>query len=108
MLRRITKHREYLEFQNSASLIRTSHFYAAVLPSPYEFAFGITIGKRIGKAHRRNLLKRRIKAWMRSVRNDLPSGFRINLIARGGAAELDWPNLCGELTELLVQLRRPA
>jgi len=101
MLRRITQHSEYLEFQRPALLIRGTHFHAATLPSPSEFAFGLTINKRIGKAHRRNLLKRRIKAWLQQRKDSLPQDCKINLIARVGAGELDWQELCRELNALL-------
>lgn len=108
MLRRITKHQEYGEFQSPDAFIRSSHFYAAVLFSPSEFALGITVSKRIGKAHLRNLLKRRIKAWMHEQKSNLPLGYKLNLIARPGAGQLDWKDLCKELTGIAEQLRSRA
>lgn len=104
MLRLITKHSEYYEFSSSRQYLRSNHFYAAVLPSPEEFALGITISKRIGKAHLRNLLKRRIKSWIRQRRDTLPQGFKLNLIAKAGAAQLSWELLCVELDSLLANL----
>ena len=104
MLRRITKHSEYLEFSSPDLFLRSDNFYAAVLYSPCEFALGITIGKKIGKAHVRNLLKRRIKAWMQLRSQDLPNGFRLNLIARPGAGELAWKELCEELNKVAALL----
>ena len=104
MLRRITKHQEYGEFQSPDAFLRSSHFYAAVLCSPSEFALGITISKRVGKAHLRNLLKRRIKAWLLLRSQSLPLGFKLNLIARPGAGELDWQQLCRELDNLTAKL----
>ncbi len=104
MLRRITKHSEYREFSSPDLFLRSDHFYAAALFSPQEFALGITIGKKTGKAHVRNLLKRRIKAWLRLRCPQLPQGFRLNLIARSGAGELSWNELCAELDKLTAQL----
>ncbi|MDD4223143.1 MAG: ribonuclease P protein component [Candidatus Cloacimonetes bacterium] len=104
MLRRITKHSEYREFSSPDLFLRSTCFYAAALFSAQEFALGITIGRKIGKAHTRNLLKRRIKAWLRLRCQDLPRGYRINLIARPGAGELNWNELCGELNTLIAQL----
>ncbi|HPB43496.1 MAG: ribonuclease P protein component [Candidatus Cloacimonetes bacterium] len=105
MLRRITKHSEYREFSSPDLFLRSDHFYAAVLFDPHESALGITIGKKIGKAHTRNLLKRRIKAWARLRCRDFPQGFKLNLIARPGAGELSWNELCAELDKLSTQLR---
>ncbi len=105
MLRLITKHREYGEFRSPSFLLRTAHFYAAALSSPSESALGITVSKRIGKAHVRNLLKRRIKAWARLPETCLPAGCKFNLIAKQGAGELTWPQLCQELNALMDLLR---
>ena len=104
MLRLITKHKEYLEFRHPDLFLRTSHFNVPVIVSPLEFAVGITIGKKIGKAHIRNKLKRRIKAWFQQHKNELPSGFKLNLIALPGAGELKWSQLCEELCELIRHL----
>ncbi|MBW6514455.1 MAG: ribonuclease P protein component [Candidatus Syntrophosphaera sp.] len=105
MLRLITKHREYGEFNSPAFFLRGSHFHAAALYSPSEFSLGITISKKIGKAHTRNLLKRRIKAWARLRGDELPPGFKLNLIARPGAGELAWQELCEQLNDLTGRLR---
>jgi ribonuclease P protein component len=104
MLRLITKHSEYGEFLSSRQYLRSEHFYAAVLPSAGEFALGITISKRIGKAHLRNLLKRRIKAWLHLQRKSLAPGSKLNLVARPGAAQLAWEQLSQELQGLLSRL----
>ena len=104
MLRRITKHSEYREFSSPDLFLRSDHFYAAVLFHPHEFALGITIGRKTGKAHTRNLLKRRIKAWARLRGGDLPRGCKLNLIARPKAGGLGWNELCAELDKLSAQL----
>ncbi len=104
MLRRITKHSEYREFSSPDLFLRSKHFYAAALFSPNEFALGITISRKVGKANVRNLLKRRIKAWLHLRRADLPRGYKINLIARRGADELNWNALCDALNALTAQL----
>jgi ribonuclease P protein component len=104
MLRLITKHKEYLEFRNPDLFLRTSHFNVPVIVSPFEFAVGITIGKKIGKAHIRNKLKRRNKAWFHHHKNELPSGIKLKLNALPGAGELNWTQLCEELNELTQRL----
>lgn len=104
MLRLITKHKEYGEFSPPDFYLRSKHFNAAVLASKDEFALGITISKRIGKAHLRNLLKRRIKAWMRLHEADITLGYKLNLIAKTGAGELAWQELCCELDSLTAKL----
>lgn len=68
------------------------------------FAYGITTMSKIGCAVKRNRLKRRIKAWFNSNQELLPQGIKINLIARTGATELDWTDVCFELSQLITML----
>lgn len=105
MLRRIVKHADYLSFKDAANSCRLPHFFVPILNNDDDsFAYGITIGKRIGIAVVRNLLRRRIKAWFSANLQLLPAGISIILIARNGAAELDWDALCGELNQLITML----
>jgi ribonuclease P protein component len=106
MLRRIVNHAEYRSFTDADSSCRLPHFFVPVLcVGEDSFAYGITISRKIGHAVARNRLRRRIKAWFYNNMPLLPPGVKIILIARTGAAELDWTNLCGEL-ELLVSMLR--
>lgn len=103
MLRWITAHNEYQQFFGSGRLLRTKYFFVPVLDSTEdEFALGITISKKIGKAVHRNLLKRRIKAFLRQYPRVLRSGKKINLIAKRGCAELSWQDLSSELDQILL------
>jgi ribonuclease P protein component len=62
--------------------------------------------KKIGNAVRRNKLKRRIKSWFRENEALLPTGLKVNLIAREGAAELSWTELSSELNDLAGMLKQ--
>jgi ribonuclease P protein component len=105
MLRRIVRHAEFQAFLTAAQTCRVPHFFVPVLPETEgSFAYGITITGKLGNAVRRNLLRRRIKAWFHTNQATLPSGVKINLIARAGACELDWPGVCQELTQLVPLL----
>ncbi|MDZ4181329.1 MAG: ribonuclease P protein component [Candidatus Cloacimonadaceae bacterium] len=108
MLRWITQHKEYIGFSSPQQYIRTPQFYAAVQASENEFALGITISKRVGKACLRNLLKRRIKHWIRQNGDKLPNGFKLNLVAKPGAGALSWQELCAQLEDLMLKLRAQA
>lgn len=105
MLRWITSHSEYAEFFQPDFQLRTAYFYVPVLYTEGETAVGITISRKIGKAVKRNLLKRRIKSWLRSNRDNLPLGYRFNLVAKKGASDLEWQQLSSELSKIAVQLQ---
>lgn len=106
MLRRIISHAEFQSFLNAARSCRLPHFYVPVLEAESDtFAYGITITAKIANAVRRNRLKRRLKAWFYEHRECLPADIKINLIARKGATELDWTELCTELNMLIAQLK---
>ena len=105
MARLITRHNEYGSLFPCEFYLRSEHFLAAVSSSDTVFSLGITIGKKIGKAHQRNKLKRRIKAFVRSQDQYLPDGFKLNLIARVGAAQLSWPSLCAQLNQIIQGLK---
>jgi ribonuclease P protein component len=107
MLRRIVSHAEYRTFLDAVSSCRLPHFFIPVLFDGEDtFAFGITISRKIGNAVARNRLRRRIKAWFYTNLPLLPPGVKINIIAKTGAAELEWTNLCGELELLIPMLRK--
>jgi ribonuclease P protein component len=107
MLRRIVCHAEYQTFLHAARSFRLPHFFVPVLAEEADvFAYGITTVKKIGNAVVRNRLKRRIKAWFYQNSDILPSGIKVNLIARTGATNLNWQDLCRELSQLNTMLRQ--
>ena len=107
MFHRIVRHAEFQSFINAGQSCQLPHFYVPVLKEENSsFAFGITISAKIGNAVQRNFLKRRIKAWFYEYSTLLPNGIKVNLIARKGAAELDWDDLCRELSQLISLLKQ--
>jgi len=106
MLRRIVIHAEYQSFLKATRSFRLPHFFVPVLAEEADvFAYGITTVKKIGNAVVRNRMKRRIKAWFYQNSDSLPTGLKVNLIARAGATELNWQDLCRELSQLPIKLK---
>lgn len=101
MIRWIKAHQEYMEFSRAGKAIRTRYFYAPLLPDPCGPALGITISKKVSNAVSRNRLKRRMRVWFREHQNALPTSVKMNVIARRGAAELSWQELCEQLGEMI-------
>lgn len=48
---------------------------------------GLTVSRKVGGAVVRNRVKRWIREWFRKTRSTLPTGLRLVLIVRTGAAE---------------------
>lgn len=110
MVRWITSHAEYTEFRNPDFYLRTANFYVPVLIRMGDSAVGITNSRKVGIAVRRNLLKRRIKAWFGQHHALLPLDYKLVLSARSGAGELSWQELSDQLQTIcqMLQKRKPA
>ncbi|HHV36628.1 MAG TPA: ribonuclease P protein component [Candidatus Cloacimonetes bacterium] len=106
MIRWITSHREYVEFSKCRRSVKSKHFKALLLPDAQAPAVGITISKKVANAVGRNLLKRRMKAWLRASAAFLPNQLKMNIIARTGAADLNWQQLSDELEGLVKCIKQ--
>jgi len=65
---------------------------------------GLVVSKKVGCAVARNLVKRRLRAYLREHREHASVGMDIIIIARAGSAEAGWQALCGELDGLFGRL----
>jgi len=70
---------------------------------------GTVVSRKVGKAVARNKLKRRIREFYRTVMKNvsfqsMPQGADIVIVARSGAAELDFKEICEELEKCWLKL----
>lgn len=65
---------------------------------------GITVSRRVGSSVVRNRVKRRIREWFRTHKDQFPAGKDIVVIARPAAAEADFDTLGRELRSALSRL----
>lgn len=62
---------------------------------------GITASRKVGNAVVRNRFKRRIRAWFRARRSELPAHLDLVVIARKSGSRLSFWDLDARLSELL-------
>lgn len=66
--------------------------------------FGFVVGRKVGKAVRRNRVRRLLKEICRTRETLFPAGYDYVLIARAGAAGRPFKELLDELTHLLGRM----
>jgi len=79
----------------------TGHFLIFVRPSNLGPRLGLTVSRKVGKAVGRNRIKRRVREFFRLHKIGLPAA-DIVVIARPGAADLDYGRVALELSEVLL------
>ena len=65
---------------------------------------GITVSKKLGKAHVRNRVRRRIREAYRLHEQEIKNGYDIVIVARHAAEHAPFEALMEEMTSLLRQL----
>ena len=69
-----------------------------------EKAVGIVVSRKVGKAVRRNKVKRRVKAYLREHSKELPFG-KVVIIAKASAGEAAWQEIREDLGRNLQALK---
>ena len=99
---RLHRSAEFIRLQRIGARFQSPHFvvYAGNLDDePARSRLGVTVSRRVGIAVARNRVKRRVREiFRRVIRDNLPAGTSIVVIARAGAATLASPAIDNELT----------
>lgn len=103
---RLRSSRDFRRVGREGRRRRSPYFVLLIAPKRPEVerdapALGVTVSRKVGKAVRRNRVKRCIREWFRHHREALPLRSDVVVIARPGAAELPTAEIERELTGLL-------
>jgi len=82
--------------------LHTRHFGITLMPTPDSRPrLGLAVTKRLGKAVKRNRVKRLLREFFRRHRQKLPQEDLI-IMAKKGAADLDYHQVQEELSRVLL------
>ena len=102
----LKKNKEFNYIYKKGERVSTEHFTLFVVKSKYEkFKIGFSVSKKLGKANKRNKLKRRLKEICRKEIKILPFRNYV-LLARDGAQEIDFVFLKEEIKKLFEKYEK--
>ena len=101
----IKKSETYTEIINKKQNIKNKYFSTYYDATNEDNKYGISIPKKIGKAHIRNKIKRQLKNIIRVNEKNIQKGFNYVIIIKEASLELSYQELSYELLSLLKKVR---
>ena len=103
-INRLRKRKEFGYLYNNGIAKHTAHLTLVYLPTKHRpLKVGFSIAKKIGKAHTRNLVKRRLRAIIRDMIANLPDNHNIVFIAKVGIDEITFSQMQEEVKMLIAK-----
>ncbi len=100
---RIRKRRDYLNIYRQGTRASTPNFTIITLESPTGVKrLGITVTKKVGKAVKRNRIKRLLREYFRLNKSKLPPSRDIVIMARKGIPWMSYRDVARELDPLFI------
>lgn len=98
---RLRKRKEFAYLYNNGSAKHTNHLTVVYLPTKNrKLKIGFSITKKIGKAHTRNLIKRRLRAIVREFVPQLPNNYNMVIIAKKDIETISYSDLTEQVKQL--------
>ena len=101
-INRLRKRKEFAYLYNNGTAKHTAHLTLVSLPTKHRpLKIGFSIGKKIGKAHLRNLIKRRLRAIVRDLVPTMPDNYNVVFIAKAGIDNITFDEMKKEVQFLI-------
>lgn len=101
-INRLRKRKEFAYLYNNGTAKHTAHLTLVSLPTKHRpLKIGFSIGKKIGKAHLRNLIKRRLRAIVRDLVPTMPDNYNVVFIAKVGIDNITFDEMKKEVKFLI-------
>jgi len=95
---RIRRRADFLRISRDGAKYQTGHFRLSMCPNSFPHRrLGITVGKHVGSAVKRNRVKRLIREFFRLNKGRLPASTDFVIIAKAGATGLNFWQVSDEL-----------
>jgi ribonuclease P protein component len=101
----IKKSETYSEIISEKKSYKSKYFSVYYKKTNENNKYGITVPKKVGKAHIRNKLKRQIKNIIITNEKDIQTGFNYVIIIKEASLELSYQELSYEILSLLKKVR---
>ena len=96
---RLLKRRQFVSIQRRSSRFVTDHFIVYARTSSSNVTqLGVTVSRKVGRAHRRNRMKRWLREVFRLNYASLPQGLQFVVVVRPGR---DWPTYSDVETQFM-------
>ncbi|MDG1400709.1 MAG: ribonuclease P protein component [Candidatus Binatia bacterium] len=100
---RLRKRREFLALRHTGKRMRSKNFlFVRHLAGEVPVQLGITVTKKIGGAVARNRIKRGVREGFRHIREKMPLGGKVLVIAQRGSADLLPREIQAEIQAILL------
>lgn len=94
---RLRKRKEFAYLYNNGTAKHTEHLTVVYLMTKHRaLKIGFSVAKKIGKAHTRNLVKRRLRVIVRQLVPALPDNYNMVVIAKSGVENVPFDALTNE------------
>jgi ribonuclease P protein component len=106
---RLLKRGDFVNLNRGGSRHYTEHFVVIYKKNSLGITrLGITAGKRVGKAFKRNRIRRLIREFFRLNKPDLIQGYDINIIVKSDMSHLDGQKIKDELGSVISTKKEPS